>query len=289
MELLSRYWILNISTEFCTIDDLRLGHHGWNYDDSPRLPAIRMGDIAVFFDGKKLLFRGLGRFTASVSMSLSEKPPRARYDFLVDVTSRRESTKDLRSIRQRLVLPKNAIRGSKWLTKVFTPLTRAEFNDVMSAWWGVTDFASELDRAAERNAERNYLKYSAYTYAFQRVEEAVERGFYLEAVAIAESLISDRLISACRKTGQLPKRPTLSELIDAAACLIPPIPKTEEFHRWREDRNHVLHGMVKSHKISPLLAPPDFLELSEKTAINGIKLARLASNWEKKVKLQRSD
>lgn len=286
---MSRYWILNISTDFSTIDDLRLGHHGWNYDDRPRLPVIQRGDIAILFDSKKLMFCGLGRFMAGVSMSVSKEAPRARYDFLVDVTSRRESKRDLRTIKKLLVLPKNTIRGSKWLAKVFTPLTRAEFNDLMSAWWGVTEFASEVDIEAARYTTGNHLKYSAYTYAFQRIEEAVERGFYLEAVAIAESLISDRLMSACRKAGQMPKRSTLSELIDAARYLVPPIPREDEFHSWRENRNRVLHGMVKPHKKSPLLAPPDFLELSERTAYSGMKLARVASNWEKKVKAQRLD
>ena len=42
----------------------------------------------------------------------------------------------------------------------------------------------------------NTAKYLSYKYAFERMKTAVARGFHLEAVVIAESVISDRLHSA---------------------------------------------------------------------------------------------
>ena len=82
----------------------------------------------------------------------------------------------------------------------------------------------------------------------------------------------------------MPKKTTLESLIDAADRLPKPIPKAEEFHGWRISRNHVLHGLVKWNRTSPLLPPREFVELSEQTALRGVKLARLASTWEKKIK-----
>jgi hypothetical protein len=43
--------------------------------------------------------------------------------------------------------------------------------------------------------QKNTQKGDSFTYAFKRISEAKEKGFYLESVTLAESIISDRLYS----------------------------------------------------------------------------------------------
>lgn len=286
---LPQYWLVNLDPEFCTVDDLRLNFHGWSYDRGAYDPAIRKGDIAILFDRGGLKFKRLGLFMSIVSCRPELASKSVRYDFLIEVTSRSNTDREISFVKRRLVQPRHPLKGIKWLNRVFTRLNRAEFNDLMSAWWGVSDYASELDKVNASPSADNFRKYSAYVYAFDRLTEAIERGFYLEAVALEEGIISDRLSSACERAGVLPKKPTLMTVIDAARELAPPLICIDELQRWREDRNRVLHGVVKTSAKSPLLPPPEFIELSERTALNGVRLARLVSNWEKRVRRKRSE
>jgi hypothetical protein len=41
----------------------------------------------------------------------------------------------------------------------------------------------------------NVVKYLSYREAWTRIKQAQEQGFYLEAVTLEESIITDRLIS----------------------------------------------------------------------------------------------
>ena len=279
-----RYWVLSIDPELTTVDDMRLNQHGYNYDRGGYTPSVRKGDVAVIFDSKSVKFRKIGRFLTGVSVQSTKDTEGFRYDFLVDVNSRRETAGTLRTIKNSLQLPKHAIKGTRWLTRVLTRLTRLEFDDLMHAWWGVSDLSHELEGNVEGSNSANYAKYAAYTYAFERLREAIERGFYIESVAMAESIISDRLRSACLKVDKIPKRADLNTLIEAASRLVPPLPKSNDYQEWRRDRNQVMHGIVKSSLDSPLMRTSPFLDLAERTALSGERLARAAAKWSKKIK-----
>lgn len=55
-------------------------------------------------------------------------------------------------------------------------------------------------QSTKQNAPNN-AKYLAYKFAHERISAAIEAGFPLEAIAIQESLISDRLHSFTRHHG----------------------------------------------------------------------------------------
>jgi hypothetical protein len=108
------------------------------------LGGADQGDIAVVFDSKRGKFRKIGRFLSGVSVRCTKDTEGVRYDFLVDVNHRRETTGTLSAIKNSLQLPKHPINGTRWLARVLTRLTRLEFDDLMHAWWGVSDFSYEL-------------------------------------------------------------------------------------------------------------------------------------------------
>jgi len=106
------------------------------------------------------------------------------------------------------------------------------------------------DRLLVKTREEGSLRYELYKSAFERINESIEKGFYLEAIALIESLIADRLesralflndLDASFKTlGQLNKKiqkletdSTLQQLVSVKA------------EKWWEKRNHALHEAVK--------------------------------------------
>jgi len=143
----------------------------------------------------------------------------------------------------------------------------------------------------------NVEKYMSYTEAWKRVNEAQEKEFYLEAVTIQESIICDRLISYLVGTGAISRKsklrdyPRFSRLLnewkDAATHPISQDGYADlrsEVDDWREERNHLIHGMVKSHPGTPTEPIEDFLTRAKEAAEEGTQLARAVCNWHDKIK-----
>lgn len=143
-----RHWVVILDTQLCTVDDLRLSHAGWNFDDCGACPRVGRGDVAVLYDRRTRDFRCLGRFLKGVSMRPPIEEHGNRYDFCVRLTGHRDSPRKLAAVRRRLALAGHPLLGREWLARVFTPLTRPQFNDLIAAWWGVRNFASDLDQAS---------------------------------------------------------------------------------------------------------------------------------------------
>ena len=73
----------------------------------------------------------------------------------------------------------------------------------------------------------NVKKYLSYREAWTRVKQSQAAGFYLESIALIESIISDRLTSVLVKSGQIQRKteirkyPGFSDLIQAWTALCP--------------------------------------------------------------------
>lgn len=140
---------------------------------------------------------------------------------------------------------------------------------------------------------KNVKKYESYKYAFERLKEATEGEFFLESVIIAESIISDRLLSYLVErlqnldlTEKIPnERTSLGELIRKWRQLEQKVPYKDwedlisEVDKWRGDRNECAHGLVKSHPGSPTKPVEEFLNKASDCALQGKKLARDVCNW----------
>jgi hypothetical protein len=139
---------------------------------------------------------------------------------------------------------------------------------------------------------KNHAKYLSYREAWDRINAAIKLEFYFEAITLCESIISDRLLSYVH--GEIPAekvhvRTSLQKLITswrkhAGTALLNEqgCDLGKQLDAWREDRNHVVHGLVKSHPGTPTKDVADFISLAKKTAVTGKRLAREISAWHRK-------
>jgi hypothetical protein len=106
----------------------------------------------------------------------------------------------------------------------------------------------------------NVAKHLSYREAWARIGAAQGHGFYLETVTLVESMITDRLISylvgigVLTRPNQLAQYPPLGRLIQIwkTHCPNPVVTRhvtdlQSEVDIWRQRRNKIVHGMVKSH------------------------------------------
>lgn len=93
-------------------------------------------------------------------------------------------------------------------------------------------------------------RYNLYKQAYSRINEAMQQGFYLEAITIIESLVSDRLESrltfvmgydfSFKTLGELITKTKNVETDVALRALI-----DQDLDNWRKARNKSLHEMAK--------------------------------------------
>lgn len=113
---------------------------------------------------------------------------------------------------------------------------------------------SKEKRAIANNKKVGQQRYRTYKAAIDRIKISIEKGFYLEAISLCESLITDRLESrlnyltksdnyAFETLGKLQieirNKETNQELIKMM------IPNSGDFDIWRNKRNQALHAMAK--------------------------------------------
>ena len=145
----------------------------------------------------------------------------------------------------------------------------------------------------------NAEKYRSYREAWARVKQAQQHGFYIEAVTIEESIISDRLTSYLVDAGLVARQrrlkdyPAFGNLINAwrrwandqlarkmdrenrdkLVLLI------DSVDLWRQKRNQIIHAIVKSHPHTATTEIESFVKLAEDAADEGMRLARAVCNF----------
>jgi hypothetical protein len=134
-----------------------------------------------------------------------------------------------------------------------------------------------------------------YEEAWRRINTALEHHYHFEAIAIEESILSNRITSFLYGVGALredeidqPKKfLSFNNLIqrwteqckkkgywDNPAVLI------RSVDVWRLRRNAAIHALTRSFPgEAPLVSLRDFLEEAKGTAKEGAKLARQVDNW----------
>lgn len=150
-----------------------------------------------------------------------------------------------------------------------------------------------------KTPEGNDTKYLSYKEAWSRIKKAQKQGFYLEAVTLQESIITDRLISYLVGVGFIQRAvepnnyPGFGQLINKWKAQHPNQINIQDYSdlqtavdEWRIKRNKVVHGMVKSHPGEATESVIDFLEEAKLTAEQGEQLARAVSYWVKKINPQ---
>jgi hypothetical protein len=135
-------------------------------------------------------------------------------------------------------------------------------------------------------------KFLAYREAWTRIKQAQEQGFYLEAITIEESIISDRLSSYFRNILKTEKQ--LNSLKGMQDLWKKHHPEAIifggyndlifELDKWRKERNQAIHAIVQSHT-HPARSIDSFLLHSKNVAARGEKLTSAISQWcDKKIR-----
>lgn len=101
------------------------------------------------------------------------------------------------------------------------------------------------ERMTANSDEKGKIRYFRYKYVLDQYKKAMEAGFYLEAVTLMESIISDRLESRAIYLEKTKGFETLGKLCNILAdddILKDFIPLVKA---WKDGRNRVLHEMSK--------------------------------------------
>ncbi len=145
-------------------------------------------------------------------------------------------------------------------------------------------------------SQKNMPKFNAYRLAFGMIKDALEKGCPLQAIAIEESVLTDRLSSTlnvgrpnrraksslgCALGEWHPKKSNASRnaaLFDDYMEML--FPKLDA---WWKNRNALLHGIAKSAQGgTPEIDAADFMAYAMKTAKEGLMLVRKVDAWTKR-------
>lgn len=142
----------------------------------------------------------------------------------------------------------------------------------------------------------NAKKHDSYREAWSRIKLAQESNFFLEAITVEESIISDRLISLLSSTAvsnpitknKHGKWPSFGQLIQKGRSEFPDeADLIDKVDHWRADRNNAVHAIVKSDPGQPTSPVDEFLLEAQAAAEAGEKLAKEVTRWcEKQKKLK---
>ena len=142
----------------------------------------------------------------------------------------------------------------------------------------------------------NRTKYISYRRAYERIALSIEHGFFLEAIAIEESIISDRLRSFVSyvQNAEIGDHVPFGKIVVRWINNLNKDNKSKDENRWDYDenllsdvktwvdrRNFALHSIVKSQPGTATMDIEEFLIESEKTARMGSRLSRMVSDWSK--------
>jgi|GEM_PF-892965 len=161
-----------------------------------------------------------------------------------------------------------------------------------------------LRKSTPTPAQRgNVRKADTYREAFTRIEMAMEDGYFLEAIAILESIVADRIASYLAAVGceAFNRNPSLAELLDAwrqchgdrAYELRRRTPQglvTERSYddlaaavdAWRSRIDQELHAFVASPRGVPTQPVESFLAVLRRDAREGRTLCDAVIGWHRR-------
>lgn len=157
---------------------------------------------------------------------------------------------------------------------------------------------------AKQKIKGNFEKYESYREAWARIKQAQDNDFFLEAITIQESIISDRLISflsrpeasnSFAKARENRKFVSFYNLIQHWRLEFPTGLESGEYpnlidavDEWRDARNAAIHAIVKSDLGEPTKQIDSFLQEAKKVAEDGENLAKEVCAWQKREKRKQS-
>jgi hypothetical protein len=123
------------------------------------------------------------------------------------------------------------------------------------------------------------------------MKKAIEGKFYLEAITIQESIITERLLNFVIRNSIVSVNEdelyrqivSLSKLIDFSKCYFDDENLYDDLNTFRKDRNKCIHAIVKSYPGYPTTKVNDFQKLAKETSLNGRILTRKVDAWHRRM------
>lgn len=112
----------------------------------------------------------------------------------------------------------------------------------------------------------------------ERIYKAIEQNFYLEAIALEESCISDRLSLILYLKGQKAGTKSFAKLIALCGEFLPKNLKAD-VDSWRKERNSAIHNLVRSSPLEDIIELEELDAMSAVTAKTGVELLERVNVW----------
>lgn len=139
------------------------------------------------------------------------------------------------------------------------------------------------------NPLNSKIKHELIVSAHKRVSYAINKGFHIEAIALLESIMADRLESAIYATKpEISKKNSLGALIKSAEEMkVLETILADELRNWNDARSKVIHEMVK---LNPAIDSTwkERTTFAKETAESGKELYRKLDKVVKRIKQKAS-
>ncbi|WP_036302143.1 hypothetical protein [Methylotenera sp. L2L1] len=117
-------------------------------------------------------------------------------------------------------------------------------------------------------------RHESYMAALSRVEQAILDGYFLEAITLQESLISNCLFNYLVNIGTVLDNPSFNRLLKAISKSAVNLDEStillfKKLDAWRIDRNKSMHGFITATSDSMNQSRQSFERLAETTAKDG--------------------
>jgi len=127
-------------------------------------------------------------------------------------------------------------------------------------------------------------RHESYQTALERIEKALNDGYFLEAITLEECLISNCLFNFLSNTGAKLTNPSfhllLKEIIKSDAEFQErPTQLFEAIDKWRKARNTAIHGFITTRSDGLSQSKKEFQNLSETTSKEGESFCKLVVDW----------
>lgn len=120
----------------------------------------------------------------------------------------------------------------------------------------------------------------AQNKATERIDSAINAGFYLEAITLAENLISNCLFNYLKSKNKNLKNASFQKLIKECKELNnDAFEMMNDINTWRTKRNTAIHGFIESEIDSLSESEENFISFAKDTSIEGRNFCQNICDW----------
>jgi hypothetical protein len=127
-------------------------------------------------------------------------------------------------------------------------------------------------------------RHDAYQAAIGQISRALQDGYYLEAIALEECLISNCLFNFLNGIGSKLSNPSFHTLLKDVSdkedlAYDYPHELLGKLDKWRKSRNTAIHGFISSTSVELDYSRANFHESAKATALSGKEYCKAVVSW----------